>query len=223
MAIAMNRDADRRLKRGGIRNETFPADANLVFNAASWTERAYEYLLPVIGRALEEGFEATASALGVTLNVDEYITVAADARTKVLVDQVNTTTAKILQDRLTAAAISDRVSVDDYKKALSSTFDDLTSWRAETIARTEMVGSFNGASRQAAEDSNVVLAREWLATGGTRTRESHAFLDGQRTIGMSDPYANGLMYPGDPSGSGAETINCRCTELYITDYSEEGK
>jgi HK97 family phage portal protein len=221
MAEAMRRDAEKRLQRVGVRETTFPADANLVFNAAAWTERAYEYLLPVIARALEEGFEATANALGVTLNFDEYITVSSDARTKVLVDQVNTTTAKVLQDRLTAAAIADRISVDEYKKALKSTFDDLTSWRAETIARTEMIGSFNGASRQAAQDSGVVLAREWRATKGMRTRPSHLALDAVRTVGMTDPYPNGLLYPGDPSGAAKETVNCRCTELFITEYSPE--
>jgi len=221
MAEAQLRDAKRRLQRGE-RNETFPAKAGSTFNATSWTERAYEYLLPVILRALEEGYEVTAEALGVDLNIDNYVVNAAEERTAILVDQVNETTEKVLQDRLTAAAVTDRISVQEYSQILDQTFEDLSSWRAETIARTEMVGSFNGASRQAAVDSQVPVAREWMATEDGRTRESHNNIDGYRTTSMSDPYPNGLMYPGDPSGSPKETINCRCVELFVTDYSPEG-
>jgi HK97 family phage portal protein len=221
MSEAQLRDAKRRLQRGE-RNQTFPANADSTFNPDAWAERAYEYLIPVITQALETGYEETARALGVELNLDNYVINAADARTKVLVDQVNGTTAQVLQDRLTAAATADRLTVQEYSDVLDKTFDDLSGFRAETIARTEMLGSVNSASRTAAVDSQVPVAREWMATTDGRTRESHSSLDGYRTTSMNDPYPNGLMYPGDPSGSAKETINCRCVELFVTDYSTEG-
>lgn len=221
MADAQLRDAKRRLQRGE-RNETFPAKAGSTFNADSWAERAYEYLLPVITMALEQGFEETALALGIELNVDNFITKAADERTQVLVSQVNATTEQILQDRLTAAATADRLSVQEYSDVLENTFSELSGYRANTIARTEMLGSFNGASRAAAEESKVTTQREWMATTDARTRESHAALDGYTTTSMNDPYPNGLMFPGDPAGDPAETINCRCVEIFVTPYSTEG-
>ena len=30
------------------------------------------------------------------------------------------------------------------------------------------------------------------------------------TVPIDQPFPNGLMYPGDPSGSPGEIINCRC-------------
>lgn len=222
LANAQERDALRRLERGE-RNNTIPASANITFNPEAWSERAYEYLIPAITNALEKGVEITLGSLGVAedgLNLDTYIAQAADKRTKVLVDQVNKTTAKVLSDRLSAAALADRLTVDEYKEALKSTFEDLSTYRATTIARTEMVSSLNGASREVAVRSNVAMAREWVATTDSRTRDSHAGLNGYRTITMQDLYPNGLQYPGDPNGDPSETVNCRCVEVYVTDFSQ---
>lgn len=222
LAAAQLREANKRIQRGQ-RDETLPADAKIAFNEAAWTERGYEYLFPLLGAAAEEGYAITAGALEVDLlNVDKFIESAVDARTQTLVGYVNETTAKVLQDRLTASAVADRVTVVQYRDILEKTFGELSTYRAETIARTEMIGTYNGASRQAAVDSDVPVAREWLATKGPRTRASHIALDGVRTTGMNDPYPNGLMYPGDPSGPADETVNCRCVELYVTDYTPEG-
>jgi hypothetical protein len=52
----------------------------------------------------------------------------------------------------------------------------------------------------------------WDATLDGNTRESHAAVDGQIRE-VDKPFSNGLMYPGDPAGSAAEVINCRCGYL----------
>jgi len=226
LAAAQLREANKRIQRGQ-RDETLPADAKIAFNEAAWTERGYEYFFPLLSAAAEEGYAITAGTLDADLlGIDKFIESAVDARTQVLVGQVNDTTAKVLQERLTASAVADRVSVVQYREILEKTFGELSTYRAETIARTEMIGTYNGASRQAAVDSGVPIAREWLAVGANgsddRTRPSHVRLDGERTTSMNDPYSNGLMYPGDPSGPASETVNCRCVELYVTDYTPEG-
>jgi HK97 family phage portal protein len=220
LADAQQRDAIKRLERGE-RNNTIPASANVTFNPEAWSERAYEYLLPAITNALEKGVEITLTSLAVNpegLALDTYVAQAADERTKVLVDRVNKTTAKVLEDKLSAAALADRITVDEYRQALESTFTDLSTNRANTIARTEMVSSLNGASRQVAVKSNVAMAREWVATRDDLTRDSHARLNGHRTQTMEDLYPNGLKYPGDPRGNPEETVNCRCVEIYVTDF-----
>jgi HK97 family phage portal protein len=193
------------------------ADVSTVFNAASWVERAYDYLLPAISAALEAGVNATADSLDAKVNLDQYLIQAADHRAKVLAQYVNDTTAQVLNDRLTAAAVADNVTVDQFAQVLKDTFADLSGYRARTIARTEMVGGFNAGSREAAVDSGVVSQREWLPGGGAHSRPEHDALGGYRTTGMDDAYPNGLLFPGDPNGDPSETINCRCTELYVTD------
>jgi hypothetical protein len=41
------------------------------------------------------------------------------------------------------------------------------------------------------------------------TRDIHAMVDGDE-VPFDRPFSNGLMFPGDPSGSAENVINCRC-------------
>ena len=80
-------------------------------------------------------------------------------------------------------------------------------------ART-MVTSAENKGRQdsyeRATADGIILAKEWIATNDSRTRHSHAELDGA-IVDQDKKFDNGLMYPGDPSGRPEELWNCRCT------------
>ena len=96
--------------------------------------------------------------------------------------------------------------------------------RATVIARTEVIAANNAGAYGAAEASAQAwgvdpgaVVKEWLATGDDRTRETHAAADGQQVMGLASVFSVGsasLAYPGDPSGPGAEVIQCRCTVLF---------
>lgn len=98
------------------------------------------------------------------------------------------------------------------------------SHRAQTIARTNALTTLNtarhAALHQAAEQANFypdAIVRTWNAVMDSRTRDSHAALDGYDVEGMDEPFpADGgpLLYPGDPNGPPAEIINCRCWLTY---------
>lgn len=100
--------------------------------------------------------------------------------------------------------------------------------RARTIARTETHGASQYASDAAAQGiadaTGLALSKEWVSTNDDRTRDSHRDANGQ-TVAMDEPFiledAEGnkdeLMYPGDPDGSAAEVINCRCVSVYKAD------
>jgi SPP1 gp7 family putative phage head morphogenesis protein len=95
----------------------------------------------------------------------------------------------------------------------------ISSYRAEMIARTETHGAANYGSQEAAKQTGLPLAREWLAAADDRTRETHREANGQ-VVGMDDTFRVGdsdLAFPGDPSGPGEEVINCRCAVGYIVD------
>lgn len=62
----------------------------------------------------------------------------------------------------------------------------------------------------AAKDRGAEVVKQWDATLDGKTRDSHSQIDMQIRE-LDKPFSNGLMYPGDPSGSAAEVINCRCT------------
>lgn len=60
-----------------------------------------------------------------------------------------------------------------------------------------------------AEEQGVVLQKVWSATHDSRTRDSHMEMDGV-AVWPQEPFPNGLMEPGDPSGKASEVYNCRC-------------
>ena len=89
--------------------------------------------------------------------------------------------------------------------------------RAATIARTETHAASQASAQLSAEATGLDMRRQWAASGGDRTRETHAAADGQ-IVGMQEPFTVGgaeLMYPGDPSGPAEEVINCRCAVAFV--------
>lgn len=65
-------------------------------------------------------------------------------------------------------------------------------------------------AQNAAKAKGADVLKQWDAALDARTRDSHARVDGEIRE-LDEKFSNGLMFPGDPSGSAAEVINCRCT------------
>jgi predicted ABC-type ATPase len=118
------------------------------------------------------------------------------------------------------------LSVPETARLIARTLKPQLAAKATMLARTDLIGMSNGAGQgvaktlnEAAKASNEpppISTKQWLSSHDARVRDTHASADGQR-VPIDQPYNVGgepLMYPGDPSGSNAETINCRCTELY---------
>lgn len=79
--------------------------------------------------------------------------------------------------------------------------------------RTIITGAENAGrmdSYEELEEQGVIQKKVWIATPDDRTRESHLLMDGEE-VDIDEPFSNGLMYPGDPSGDAGEVYNCRCT------------
>lgn len=107
--------------------------------------------------------------------------------------------------------------------------------RAETIARTELnrVGAMVRQSQMSqAAQAVPKLRKYWMAIIDDRTRPSHFDADNDYnpeggTIGpipIDEPFVVGgepLMFPRDPAGSAANTINCRCVSVPFTPDAEE--
>ena len=83
--------------------------------------------------------------------------------------------------------------------------------RARTIARTE-TNSMISETTMAEYDKEGVSRKQWI--GGDR--ETHAAQDGD-IVDIDETFANGLSYPGDPSGGPGEVINCRCAISPVID------
>jgi SPP1 gp7 family putative phage head morphogenesis protein len=87
----------------------------------------------------------------------------------------------------------------------------------EAIARTEVIGAYNGGTLESFKQSGIVAQKIWLATIDDHTRDTHLALHGQ-TVPVdgdfsSDSGASGPA-PGQ-MGDPAEDINCRCSMLAV--------
>ena len=92
---------------------------------------------------------------------------------------------------------------------LQKRFDQLETWEAKRIARTEIHNAHNNAVMRTYQSLNVEYT-QWIAADDDRTRESHVEVD-REIIPIGETYSNGLAYPGDTSGPVEEWINCRCS------------
>lgn len=80
-------------------------------------------------------------------------------------------------------------------------------------ARTMVTGAENRGRQESAEkleELGAVINKTWIATGDSRTRDSHLAMDGE-TVPLDDKFSNKLMFPGDESGDPSEYYNCRCS------------
>jgi len=117
-------------------------------------------------------------------------------------------------DRL-AASLGEGIDAGETINALAGrvrdVFTEATDVRALTIARTEGMGAANAASLSGYEEGGVE-GKGWLATMDAATRDWHADADGQ-VVPIDQPFIvddEPMQYPGDPSGSAENTVNCRC-------------
>lgn len=117
-----------------------------------------------------------------------------------------------------AQALEGGWTVPETAAAIGAAIEEAGPAISTMLARTDLVGTQNGASIEAARlvypEQRVM--KTWLATADERTRETHADADGQ-SVPLDQTFSVGdaqLDYPGDPDGPDEEVCNCRCTVVY---------
>ena len=103
-------------------------------------------------------------------------------------------------------------SIDKIAKRMMNV-QEMNKTQAIRSARTIVTGAENKGRQDSyarATADGIILAKEWISTNDSRTRHSHAVLDGA-IVDQDKKFENGLMFPGDPKGRPEETWNCRCT------------
>lgn len=96
--------------------------------------------------------------------------------------------------------------------------------RTETIARTESLRAVSVGQDQAIRQGQIMgsvsgeLLKRWLYRKDGRTRDAHISTgENNGWVPMDRPFTTPLgplMFPRDPNGSAANTINCRCRVQY---------
>ena len=98
-------------------------------------------------------------------------------------------------------------------------------YRSERIARTEIIGTSNYAGLASVKSAGIedAVLKKWLPFLDDKTRDTHQEMNDYPSISLNDvfevPRLDGgvdlMQYPGDPSGSAGNVINCRCTIVYV--------
>lgn len=207
--------------------------AKTVFDPEYWQQETsadiasqYGAIIAASENSLRHGFTtkigstAASGSMGWTFGIQNpQAQMFIQARANQLSGRVTQTTYDAIQDAMTTGAAAGE-SVPQIADRIQAVFTDASESRAEMIARTEVIGAYNGASNLMIDSlpSDVCNGKEWLAEIDDRTREDHVEADGQQVAkgATFDVGDSQMQYPGDPDGSPEETINCRCKVLALT-------
>lgn len=163
--------------------------------------------LPFFTTIVEKRGKRAAALIGSTFEMNAGVIKFIKDKTFLFAKQVNKTTEKKLKKTLTEG-VNAGEGIPDLTKRVNKVFDTRTKYESERIARTEVLGSSNGAELKAYEQSEVIEKKEWSATMDDRVREEHASMNGEVRL-LDEPFSNGLMFPSEP--------NCRCALLPVVD------
>jgi uncharacterized protein with gpF-like domain len=103
--------------------------------------------------------------------------------------------------------------------------EDYLDGRVRRILRTETNRAINYGNELAADKFEYKTQKKWVAVHDNRTRHAHLSADGQMVeqTGSFSVGGEQLDFPGDPKGSGANTINCRCFSEVVAMRDEFGR
>jgi len=121
--------------------------------------------------------------------------------------------------RVLAEGVQEGEGIPALARRVRDTYEGISRVRSMRIARTEVVGASNRGAMVGARSTGLPLEKDWLATPGARTRETHVAAGAADPIPMDGLFLVGgcqLEHPGDTShgASAAEIINCRCAVTF---------
>jgi HK97 family phage portal protein len=188
-----------------------------IFNEPDETRRLLAALKPALLADLEYAAGQLWQELGVpaefSLPPEKAITFL-QSRSN-MISGINQTTFRKIQDEL-SAGLSAGETQQELQNRLKAVFNHASDFRAETIANTETQIAL-GKGRFIGMEEAGVEKKQWLTSNLENVRASH--LDAEQRslqgIPLDEPFSNGLMHPGDPSGPADEVINCRCTMVAV--------
>ena len=159
--------------------------------------------------------------LGVNLSFnlrDKNLLKALMSRGTKITGGITKKTLKDFQNILVKSYVEKGISPYEVRKQIKYLFEETYKHRAMAIARTE-TGVASSTVQHATYKNNKVKKKRWFALADDRTRESHAFTDGQEQL-IDDPFdVMGvlMMHPHDSAAPADEVINCRCDEDAIVE------
>lgn len=136
---------------------------------------------------------------------------------RILKEQSFTASKKLMDrvvgdvDRVLLKGFEEGLGTKEIGQRLGTVIQNLRSKEAEGIARTEVNSAGNTGNFIALQTANVEYM-QWITASDGRVRETHMLQHGL-VVKTEERFPNGLLFPGDKSGSIDEWINCRCAGI----------
>jgi len=183
-----------------------------LFNEQEEAEKWLKIFMPFIGDVAYDKARDVYEFLGLEGTIDMSTEEAIQFLKREgaeFIKQVNATTKEALKETL-AEGLGEGESIPQLKTRVSDVFETATDTRAKTIARTEILRATNWAALEAYRQSEVVVAKEWLAELDERTCQICQPMDG--TI-----VSLGKNFETSAGSVDAPPIhpNCRCTTIPV--------
>jgi SPP1 gp7 family putative phage head morphogenesis protein len=215
------------LTRAAEQRDPMPnIDPSAVFDQEFWVAQTREAAADLFEETATNALNRLTMELDIAFDIEApYVREFIDERAQQLAGNVTQTTYDAIREAM-RDGVQAGESVDDIATRIRGVFTQASQQRAITIARTEVISAYSGATRLGGEQlpDDVVAGYEWISTRDGRTRSSHAEVDGQ-VIPRTGAFQVGgevMAYPGDPAGGARNTVNCRCTVALLTpeDFAE---
>lgn len=95
--------------------------------------------------------------------------------------------------------------------AVGDLFTTLATVTAGVYAAQMVTTAANFGAQDAARKAGG-RTKTWQVNSGN-PRSAHAFMSGE-TVPIEEPFSNGMMWPGDPTGGGMNNANCACSVVF---------
>lgn len=189
------------------------ADLAKLWSAAEWIRKTRERAHPLLQLVTAAGWTSVADTPPSVVDI-------VLGREQRFAQEVTDTTWDVLRSAL-AGGIEEGKGTDGLAEIVRLTFkqwapDDTGKVaRAEAIARTEVIGSYNQAGLAGAKSIGAEK-KQWISVLDDRTRDDHIGMHGI-SVGVDEdfelPDGSSGPSPGD-IGEASQDINCRCTMVY---------
>ena len=137
------------------------------------------------------------------------------------------TTKQVMIDvvsRLGTIAGTEGWSIATYRNKLQEEFAFMNRYRAERIARTEIMVASNVGTLEGGRNAGIPVKKRWDPIVDQWSRPDHAAMAGVEPIGIDEMFNVGgvmMQQPGDGAGGAEHVINCRCGLTIVPDTTYE--
>lgn len=171
-------------------------------------ERLVKTVSPLFEQIAEEGMEIGAGLMGADVpeilpaNVTRII-----RKRKNKIKKVNKLNFYRIKDQI-HEGLTKSENINQISDRIRKVYN-FTKAKSVEVAQTETGTILNTSQFETMKELGAPM-KSWGTMGDGVVRESHEICEAQGAIPITEPFANGLMYPGDPGGDAEEVCNCRC-------------